>query len=108
MDQPPAVAFTAFADAWRRAIEMEIGAALCVIGRGKGFFEYQTAKNLKKLYNYMERQTTRNSKYVHSRKPLQHVKISNFSSFLNYYPNVFSCFNVYKFYQGPRVSVFLD
>ena len=36
MDQPPAVAFTAFADAWPRAIETEIGAALCAIGRGKG------------------------------------------------------------------------
>ena len=28
LDQPPAVAFNAFADAWPRAIEMEIGAAL--------------------------------------------------------------------------------
>ena len=37
MDQPPAVAFTAFADAWPRAIETEIGAALCAIGRGKDF-----------------------------------------------------------------------
>ena len=37
MDQPPAVAFTAFADVWPRAIEMEIGAALCAIGRGKDF-----------------------------------------------------------------------
>ena len=38
MDQPlpHAVALTAFADAWPRAIETEIGAALCVIGRGKG------------------------------------------------------------------------
>ena len=36
MDQPLAVAFTAFADAWPRAIETEIGAALCAIGRGKG------------------------------------------------------------------------
>ena len=27
MEQPPAVAFTAFADAWPRAIETEIGAA---------------------------------------------------------------------------------
>ena len=36
MDQPPAVAFTAFAEAWPRAIEAEIGAALCAIGRGKG------------------------------------------------------------------------
>ena len=37
MDQPPAVAITAFADAWLRAIETEIGAALCAIKRGKGF-----------------------------------------------------------------------
>ena len=35
MDQPPAVAFTAFADAWPRATEMEIGAALCAIGAGR-------------------------------------------------------------------------
>ena len=37
MDQPPAVAFTAFADVWPRAIETEIGTALCTIGRGKDF-----------------------------------------------------------------------
>ena len=37
MDQPPAVAFTAFADAWSRAIETEIGATLCAIGAGKDF-----------------------------------------------------------------------
>ena len=37
MDQPPAVAFTAFADAWPRAIETEIGATLCTIGAGKDF-----------------------------------------------------------------------
>ena len=36
MDQSPAVAFTAFADAWPRAIETEMGAALCTIGCGKG------------------------------------------------------------------------
>ena len=36
MDQPSAVAFIAFADAWPRAIETEIGAALCATGRGKG------------------------------------------------------------------------
>ena len=35
MDQPPAVALTAFADAWPRAIETEIGAALCAIGAGR-------------------------------------------------------------------------
>ena len=29
-------AFTAFADAWPRAIETEIGAALCAIARGIG------------------------------------------------------------------------
>ena len=37
MDQPPAVAFTAFADVWLRATETEIGAALCAIGVGKDF-----------------------------------------------------------------------
>ena len=35
VDQPPAVAFTAFADVWLRATEMEIGAALCAIGMGR-------------------------------------------------------------------------
>ena len=35
MDQPPAVALTAFPDAWPRAIETEIGAALCAIGVGR-------------------------------------------------------------------------
>ena len=35
MDQPPAVASTAFADAWPTAIETEIGAALCAIGAGR-------------------------------------------------------------------------
>ena len=37
MDQPPAVAFTAFADVWPWAIEAEMGAALCAIGAGKDF-----------------------------------------------------------------------
>ena len=37
MDQPHAVAFTAFADAWPRAIETEIVAALFTIGCGKDF-----------------------------------------------------------------------
>ena len=36
VDQPPAVAFAAFADVWPRAIETEMGAALCAIGHGKG------------------------------------------------------------------------
>ena len=35
MDQPPAVAFTAFTDVWPRARETEIGAALCAIGVGR-------------------------------------------------------------------------
>ena len=35
VDQPPAVAFTAFADVWPRAPETEIGAALCAIGTGR-------------------------------------------------------------------------
>ena len=43
MDQPPAVAFTAFADAWPRAIETETGAALCAIGAGKDFdFDFES------------------------------------------------------------------
>ena len=37
MDQPPTEAFTALADAWPRAIEMERGAVLCTIGVGKDF-----------------------------------------------------------------------
>ena len=35
MDQPSAVAFTAFADVWPRATEMEMVAALCAIGAGR-------------------------------------------------------------------------
>ena len=35
MDQPPAVAFTGFADVWPRATETEIGTALCAIGAGR-------------------------------------------------------------------------
>ena len=35
LDQPPAVAFTAFADVWPRATETKIGAALCTIGEGR-------------------------------------------------------------------------
>ena len=35
VDQPPAVALTAFADMWPRAIETEIGATLCAIGVGR-------------------------------------------------------------------------
>ena len=35
MDQPPTIALIAFADAWPRAIETEIGAALCAIGAGR-------------------------------------------------------------------------
>ena len=35
MDQPPAVAFTAFADMWPRATETEIGATPCAIGEGR-------------------------------------------------------------------------
>ena len=37
MDQPPAVAFTAFADAWPRAMETEICVAQCATGAGKNF-----------------------------------------------------------------------
>ena len=35
MDWPPSAAFTAFADAWPRATETEIGAALCATGVGR-------------------------------------------------------------------------
>ena len=35
MDQPPAVAFIAFADVWLSATETEIGAALCANGAGR-------------------------------------------------------------------------
>ena len=38
MDRPPpAVAFTAFADAWPKAIETEIGTAYTPLGAGKDF-----------------------------------------------------------------------
>ena len=37
MDQPPAVALTVIAGAWPRAIETEIGVALCAIGHRKDF-----------------------------------------------------------------------
>ena len=37
MDQSPAVAFTAFTDMWPRAMETEIGAALCTTGVGRNF-----------------------------------------------------------------------
>ena len=35
MDQPPAVAFTAFAGVWPRATETEIGTVLFTIGAGR-------------------------------------------------------------------------
>ena len=35
VDQPSAVAFTAFADAWPRTTEKEIDGALCAIGAGR-------------------------------------------------------------------------
>ena len=37
VDQPPAVVFTAFADAWPRAIETEIGATYAPLDAGKDF-----------------------------------------------------------------------
>ena len=40
MDQPHAVAFTALTDAWPRAIETDIGAALCALGAGKDYLTY--------------------------------------------------------------------
>ena len=41
MDQLPAVALTAFVDAWLRATEMELGTALFAIGAGRAlnFFD---------------------------------------------------------------------
>ena len=50
MDQPPTVAFTAFADLWPRATETEIGAALCTIGAGRTLtfdFDFFTINLLK-------------------------------------------------------------
>ena len=35
VDQPSTVAFTAFADAWLRTTETEIGTSLCTIGAGR-------------------------------------------------------------------------
>jgi len=37
VDQLPAVAFTAFTDAWLRAMEMETGIAQCTTGMGMNF-----------------------------------------------------------------------
>ena len=37
MDQPPTLALTSFADAWPRAIEIEIGAPYAPLGTGKNF-----------------------------------------------------------------------
>ena len=37
LEQPPAVAITAFTDVWPRATETEISAALYAIGAGKDF-----------------------------------------------------------------------
>ena len=55
MDQPPAVALTAFADAWPRAIETEIGAALCAIGRRKDFdFDFDIPNPLIIIANVCE------------------------------------------------------
>ena len=54
MDQPPAVALTAFADAWPRAIETEIGAALCAIGAGRTLTFFLTrTKDYKYLWNWI-------------------------------------------------------
>ena len=78
MDQPPAVAFTAFADAWPRAIEPEIGAALCAIGCGKGLDitagfvflsdrideEYNAAALLKSLAEVKEKSIRKHGVYA--------------------------------------------
>ena len=44
MDQPPAVAFTAFTDVWPRATETEIGAALCATGMGR-IFDFESTEH---------------------------------------------------------------
>ena len=51
VNQPPAVAFTAFADVWPRATETEIGAALCAIiaGRTLTFFDLIRSGGLEKI-----------------------------------------------------------
>ena len=58
MDQPPAVALTAFADAWPRAIETEIGAALCAIGHGKELWLLNTLPTRKNLCLWKLRQSS--------------------------------------------------
>ena len=52
MDQPPAVAFTAFADVRPRATETEIGAVLCAIGAGGTLTFFCTKLGNKKLPQY--------------------------------------------------------
>ena len=55
VDQPPAVALTALTDAWLRAIETEIGAALCAIWHRKDFdfdFDIPLIPSDKSVYDY--------------------------------------------------------
>ena len=52
MEQPPAVPFNAFADAWTRAIETEISAALCAIGAGQDFDYGKVCNNFNKLQKF--------------------------------------------------------
>ena len=52
VDQPPVVAFTAFADAWPRAREMEKGAALCAIGAGRTLTLTLSAEKISYLKAY--------------------------------------------------------
>ena len=61
MDQSPAVALTASADAWPRAIETEIGAALCAIGRGKDFDFFDMHYQSCPLYTYQGKRLPKNT-----------------------------------------------
>ena len=61
MDQPPAVAFTAFAGAWPRAIETEIGAALCATGAGKDFDVHNHTLKYNGIFKRKKRERKRRS-----------------------------------------------
>ena len=53
VDQPPTIAFTGFENVWPRAIETEIGPALCPIGPGRTLTFFSTTLHLpiKGFYN---------------------------------------------------------
>jgi len=87
VDQPPAVTFTAFADAWPRAIESEIGAALCAIGRGKGLWPWL-------LTLIWERYATRIGSWI-PKIDLTRGQILNKSLCLKFCPLVKSIFGIH-------------